>query len=137
MCVQTTGRPRTHCSPSRPSPSLRPVFVSSRRVPARWGTVAAYAAVAAANQLLWLTYAPITTDVAKHFDVSESAVGWLTQAFPLLYVVVGIPAGRALDRGFGPALRTGAWLTAVGGAVRLSSDTFAAALAGQILIAVA
>ena len=73
-----------------------PRFVSSRRVLARWGTVAAYAAVAAANQLLWLTYAPITTDTAEHFGVSESAVGWLTQVFPLLYVLLAIPAGMAL-----------------------------------------
>jgi predicted MFS family arabinose efflux permease len=107
------------------------------RVPARWGTVAAYAAVAAANQLLWLTYAPITTDVALHFDVSEGAVGWLSQVFPLLYVVLAIPAGLALDRRFRSALLTGAWLTALGGAVRLGTDTFAAALAGQILIAIA
>ena len=106
-------------------------------MPARWGTVAAYAAVAAANQLLWLTYAPITTDVAQHFDVSESAVGWLSQVFPLLYVVLALPAGLALDRRFRSALLFGAWLTAVGGAVRLTSDTFAAALAGQILIAIA
>ena len=106
-------------------------------MPARWGTVAAYAAVAAANQLLWLTYAPITTDVARHFDVSEGAVGWLSQVFPLLYVVLAIPAGLALDRRFRSALLTGAWLTALGGAVRLGWDTFAAALAGQILIAIA
>ena len=88
-------------------------------MPARWGTVAAYAAVAAANQLLWLTYAPITTDTAEHFGVSESAVGWLTQVFPLLYVLLAIPAGLALDRAFRPALLAGAWLTALGGAVRL------------------
>jgi cyanate permease len=43
----------------------------------------------------------------------------------------------ALDRRFRSALLAGAWLTAVGGAVRLGSDTFAAALAGQILIAIA
>lgn len=106
-------------------------------MPARWGTVAAYAAVAAANQLLWLTYAPITTDVARHFDVSEAAVGWLSQVFPLLYVILAIPAGLALDRRFRTALLAGAWLTAFGGAVRLGSDTFAAALAGQIVIAIA
>ena len=106
-------------------------------MPARWGTVAAYAAVAAANQLLWLTYAPITTDVARHFDVSEAAVGWLSQVFPLLYVILAIPAGLALDRRFRAALLAGAWLTAFGGAVRLGSDTFAAALAGQIVIAIA
>jgi hypothetical protein len=63
-------------------------------VPARWGTVAAYAGGAAANQLLWMTYAPITTDAAKHFDVSEATVGWLSQVFPLLYVALAIPPSR-------------------------------------------
>ena len=52
-------------------------------------------------------------------------------------MVLAIPAGVALDRYFRPALLAGAWLTALGGAVRLSADTFAAALAGQFLVAVA
>jgi len=103
---------------------------------ARWGLVAAYAAAAGANQLLWLTYAPITTRTAEHYGVSESAVGWLSQVFPLLYVVLAIPAAIALRRAFRPALLAGAWLTALGGAVRLG-DTFTAALIGQILVAIA
>lgn len=104
---------------------------------ARWGAIAAYAGVAAANQLLWLTFAPITTATADHYGVSEGAVGWLSQVFPLLYVVLALPAGIALDRAFRPSLLAGAWLTAAGGLVRLTSDTFAAALAGQVLVAVA
>ena len=104
---------------------------------ARWGTVAAYAAAAGANQLLWLTYAPITTDSARHFGVSEGTIGWLSQVFPALYVILAIPAGLALDRAFRPALLTGAWLTVLGGLTRLTADTFAAALAGQILVALA
>jgi predicted MFS family arabinose efflux permease len=106
-------------------------------VPSRWGAIGAYAAVAAANQLLWLTFAPITTAAARHYGVSEGAVGWLSQVFPLLYVVLAIPAGLALDRGLRPALLAGAWLTAAGGLVRLTADTFAVALAGQVLVAVA
>jgi predicted MFS family arabinose efflux permease len=104
---------------------------------ARWEAVAAYGSVAAANQLLWLTYAPVTTDAARHFGVSEATVGWLSQVFPLLYVVLAIPAGVALDRWFRPALLAGAWLTVLGGVVRLGEDTFAAALAGQVLVAIA
>jgi cyanate permease len=56
--------------------------------------------------------------------------------FPLIYVLFAIPAGIALDRMFRPALLTGAWLTLLGGAIRLG-DTFALALIGQILIAIA
>ena len=56
--------------------------------------------------------------------------------FPLLYVVLAIPAGIALRRAFRPTLLLGAWLTALGGAVRLG-DTYTTALIGQILVAIA
>lgn len=103
----------------------------------RWGVVAAYAALGAATQVLWLTFAPITSATAEHYGVSEGAVGWLAEVFPLLYVVLAVPAGMALDRWFAPMLRTGAALTAAGALVRLGGDAFAWALAGQLLVAVA
>jgi predicted MFS family arabinose efflux permease len=96
-----------------------------------------YALVAAATQMLWLTYAAITTDAARAYGVSEGAVGWLSEIFPLLYVVLAIPAGMLLDRWFVPVLSTGAALVAVGGLVRLGGLTFGWALAGQIVVAVA
>ena len=101
-----------------------------------WRIVAAYALVASASQMLWLTFAPITTVTAHHLHVSESAVGWLSEVFPLLYVALAIPAGRALDRWFRSSLIAGATLTAAGGLVRLGGDTFTWALAGQLLVAV-
>ena len=102
-----------------------------------WPLVLCYAAVAGASQLLWLTYAPVTTAAAEHYDVSVTAIGWLANVFPLLYVVLAIPAGLALDRRPGTALGWGVALTAVGGVVRLSGDSFGWALAGQLLVAVA
>jgi predicted MFS family arabinose efflux permease len=107
--------------------------------PARggWGLVIAYAGVAATSQLLWLTYAPITTAAARHYDVSVTAIGWLANVFPLLYVVLAVPAGLALDRRPAAALGLGAVLTATGGVVRLGGDTYGWALAGQLLVAVA
>jgi len=100
-----------------------------------WRVVAAYAFVASASQMLWLTFAPITTATAHHFHVSESAVGWLSEVFPLIYVVLAIPAGMLLDRWFRPALIAGAMLSALGGVVRLGGDSFSWALAGQVLVA--
>ncbi|HEV7162165.1 MAG TPA: MFS transporter [Solirubrobacteraceae bacterium] len=100
-----------------------------------WRIVAAYALVAAASQMLWLTFAPITTASAHHFHVSEAAVGWLSEVFPLLYVVLAIPAGMALDRWFRASLIAGGALTAIGGLVRLGGGSFAWALAGQVIIA--
>jgi predicted MFS family arabinose efflux permease len=102
-----------------------------------WPLVLCYAAVAGASQLLWLTYAPVTTAAAEHYDVSVTAIGWLANVFPLLYVVLAVPAGLALDRRPGLALGWGVALTAVGGVVRLGGDSFGWALAGQLLVAVA
>jgi len=102
-----------------------------------WPLVLCYAAVAGASQLLWLTYAPVTTAAAEHYDVSVTAIGWLANVFPLLYVVLAVPAGLALDRRPGTALGWGVALTAVGGVVRLGGDSFGWALAGQLLVAVA
>jgi len=103
----------------------------------RWDVVLAYAALGAATQVLWLTFAPITTATARHYGVGEGAVGWLAEVFPLLYVVLAIPAGMALDRWFAPMLRAGAALTAAGALVRLGGEGFAWALAGQLLVAIA
>ena len=100
----------------------------------RWGVVVAYAALGAATQVLWLTFAPITTATAEHYGVSEGAVGWLAEIFPLLYVVLAIPAGMALDRWFVPMLRAGAALTATGALVawRLRAPSGALRLDGTI-----
>jgi predicted MFS family arabinose efflux permease len=103
----------------------------------RWDVVVAYAALGAATQVLWLTFAPITTATAEHYGVSEGAVGWLAEIFPLVYVVLALPAGMALDRWFVPTLRAGAALTAAGALLRLGGDSFGWALGGQLLVAIA
>jgi predicted MFS family arabinose efflux permease len=102
-----------------------------------WRVIAAYTLVCAATQLLWLTYAPITTETARHYGVSEGAVGWLSEIFPLLYVVLAIPAGLLLDRWFRSTLALGGAIVVLGALVRLGGETFAWAIAGQILVAVA
>lgn len=99
--------------------------------------VVAYAAVCAGTQLLWLTYAPIDTGSAHYYGVSSSAIGWLANVFPLIYVVLAIPAGRLLDSRFRPALAGAGALMAAGGLVRLGAQAFAWAMAGQLMIAVA
>ncbi|HWH12388.1 MAG TPA: MFS transporter [Solirubrobacteraceae bacterium] len=114
-----------------------PTTTSARKAGSVWSVVVAYALVAAATQMLWLTYAPITDQTAARYGVSTSTVGWLSEIFPLLYVVLAIPAGILLDRWFRPALALGGLLVAAGGLVRLGGETFAWALAGQILVALA
>ena len=76
----------------------------------RWQVIAAYGMVCAATQVLWLSYAAITTSTAKYYGVSVGAVGWLAEIFPLLYVLLAIPAGICSIAGSGrrsqPAARS-------------------------------
>jgi predicted MFS family arabinose efflux permease len=102
----------------------------------RWPVVAVFAVLAAATQLVWLNYAPVTTAAAAHFGVSESAIGWLANVNPLLYVLLAIPAGLLLDRRFRAGIATGALLTAAGAALRLVDDSYEWALIGQIVAAI-
>lgn len=101
-----------------------------------WGPIVAFAVVSSANQLLWLDFAPITTGAAARLGVSASTVGLLAEVVPLVYVVMAVPVGRALDRWFRPALAAGAVLVAAGGMLRLAGHGFAPVMAGQLLVAV-
>jgi len=105
--------------------------------PSRWSVIAAFALVGAAAQILWLNFAGVTTVAAEHYGVSENAIGWLAQVFPLCYVVLAIPAGLVLDRWFRAGLAAGATLTAVGAGLRLVGDGYGWLLAGQVVAAVA
>jgi predicted MFS family arabinose efflux permease len=102
----------------------------------RWTPIVAYSLVGAATQLVWLNFAGVTTVAATRYDVSENAIGWLAQVFPLLYVVLAIPAGLLLDRWFRASLIAGAFLTAAGALLRLG-DTYTWLLIGQIVASIA
>lgn len=107
------------------------------RMRSQWSAIVGYSLVGAATQLVWLNFAGVTTVAASRYGVSESAIGWLAQVFPLLYVVLAIPCGLLLDRWFRGALIAGAVLTALGAVVRLIGDNFGWLLAGQILASIA
>ncbi|TCC64510.1 MFS transporter [Kribbella pittospori] len=103
----------------------------------RWAAIVGYSLVGAATQLVWLNFAGVTTVAAAHYGVSESAIGWLAQVFPLLYVLLAIPCGLILDRWFRSGLIVGAVLTALGACLRLIGDDFGWLLAGQIVASIA
>ncbi|MET7474590.1 MFS transporter [Streptomyces sp. NPDC005648] len=105
-------------------------------VRSRWTAVAAFTVLAASTQVAWLGYAPVTGIAADHFGVSESAIGWLANMFPLWFVVLAIPAGRILDRHFKAGMAAGALLTAAGAVLRWSGDSYGWALVGQSVIAI-
>ena len=120
-------------SPDRDVPALE----ARAPAPARWLVLGAFAALVAATQVLWLSFAPITAQAHVALGVSEGAIGDLAVVNPLTYVLLAIPAGRWMDRRFGAALATGALLTAAGAVLRaVAPGAYGWALAGQIVLSV-
>jgi predicted MFS family arabinose efflux permease len=102
---------------------------------ARWPVLAGFSLLVACTQLLWLSFAPVTTQAHQALGVSEGAIGDLAAINPLMYVLLALPAGRWLDRRFGRALSAGALLTAGGALLRLADPaSYGAILAGQVVI---
>ncbi len=84
--------------------------------------MAAFALVGAATQMVWLTFAPVTTVAAQAYDVPVEWIGQLANVFVLVFVVLAVPAGVLLDRNLRAFLLLGAVLTAAGAVVRLGGD---------------
>ena len=102
----------------------------------RWAILAGYGLLAACSQLLWLSFAPITTQTHRVMGVSVGAAGDLAAIFPLMYVILALPCGRWLDARFERALSVGAILTAGGGLLRLAGpSSYGWVLAGQFVVA--
>ncbi|OZC87700.1 hypothetical protein CH272_18695 [Rhodococcus sp. 05-340-1] len=96
----------------------------------------AYGLLLVCTQLLWLTYAPITARASIDFGVPESAVGDLAVVVPIMFVLLGLPSGRWLDRYFTTTMAAGTLLILLGAAVRaLDSDDYTFAIIGQLLLA--
>jgi len=90
--------------------------------PYRWVVLAMFMVVALLSQLLWLTFAPISSEAAKLFDVSAFDISLLSLVWPLVFVITAIPVGVFIDRrGFKTGVGTGAILMAVFAALRVFS----------------
>jgi len=87
--------------------------------PYRWVILGVYMLMVAANQLLWITFAPITSEAVKFYGVSDLMIGILSMCFMIVYLVVSIPASWIIDTyGIRAGVGTGAILTGVFGLLR-------------------
>ena len=104
----------------------------------RWVVLAIYMYVAALTQLYWLNFAAIDTFIEERFSILASTVMWFTLVFPLVQVLLSMPAGMIIDRkGFKYGVGVGALLTGVFAMLRLvNTDSFTVLLVCQIGIAV-
>jgi MFS family permease len=106
--------------------------------PYRWIVLLVFMVAAAMNQVLWITFAPITSRAAAFYGVSELDVGMLSMCFMIVYVLVSIPASWVIDTyGIRIGAGTGVALTGVFGLLRgLPSHSYGLVLVAQIGIAV-
>ena len=104
----------------------------------RWVVLLAFMLVVVVNQLLWITFAPITSSAAQYYGVSDLSIGLLSMSFMIVYIVVSIPASWAIDTyGIRVAVGIGAALTGIFGLLRgLWAADYTLVLIAQIGIAI-
>ena len=104
----------------------------------RWIVLLAFMFVVAINQLLWITFAPITSSAATYYAVSDLSIGLLSMSFMIVYIVISIPASWVIDTyGIRVAVGIGAALTGIFGLLRgLVAPNYDLVLISQIGIAI-
>ena len=104
----------------------------------RWVVLVAFMFVIATNQLLWITFAPITSSAASFYGVSDLSIGLLSMSFMIVYIIISIPASWMIDSyGIRVAVGIGAALTGIFGLLRgLLAHDYTFVLIAQIGIAI-
>lgn len=104
----------------------------------RWIMLTVYMLAIAVNQIMWITFAPITINASQFYNVSDLRIGILSMCFMVVYLFVSIPASWIIDTyGIRAGVGIGVMLTGIFGLLRgLFSDTYTLLLIFQIGIAV-
>ena len=95
-----------------------------RVYPVRWLMLILYMLLIASNQLLWITFAPVTGDAGNYYGVSDLRIGILSMCFMIVYIVVSIPASWIIDKyGIRTGIGIGALFTGIFGLLRSLAGT--------------
>jgi len=79
----------------------------------RWLVLGAFMFLAAMTQLLWITFAPITSAAARFYQTSDLIIGLLSMNFMVIFMLAVIPSAWLIDtHGFFRAVGLGAVFTA-------------------------
>jgi MFS family permease len=103
----------------------------------RWLVLLAFVVIACLTQVLWITFAPVTSAAAQFYRTSDLMIGLLSMSFMIVYIVMVLPSAWAIDTwGFRKAVGLGAILTAVFGLTRgLFASNFTIVFLSQIGLA--
>jgi len=104
----------------------------------RWVVLAAFIPIACMTQVLWITFAPITSAAAQFYGKSDLMIGLLSMSFMVVYILMFLPSAWAIDTwGFKAAVGLGAVLTAVFGLARgIFATNFTLVFISQVGLAV-
>jgi MFS family permease len=104
----------------------------------RWVMLTVYMLMVSVNQLLWITFAPITGYATKFYGVSDLKIGILSMCFMIVYIVVSIPASWIIDKyGIRTGVGIGAVFTGIFGLLRgFAGNDYNLLLLAQIGIAI-
>jgi len=100
--------------------------------------LAVYMFIVAMNQLLWINFAPITSEAMHYYGVSELWIGILSMSFMVVFILFSIPASWIIDTyGLRIGVGIGALLTGFFGLTRgFAGTNFNLVLISQIGIAI-
>lgn len=104
----------------------------------RWIMLSVYMLMVAVNQLLWITFAPITAEAVQYYQVTDLQIGMLSMCFMIVFILVSIPASWIIDTwGLRKGVGIGAVLTGAFGLMRgFAGTNYTILLIAQIGIAV-
>jgi MFS family permease len=87
--------------------------------PYRWIVITSFALLNAVVQMNWIAFAPVTTQAAAFYKVSEMKIGLLSMSYMIVYLVVCLPASYIIDVwGLKKGIGIGAALTGLFGFLR-------------------
>lgn len=91
----------------------------------RWIVLLVFMFIAAVTQILWITFAPISSLVASLYAVTELDIALLSLIFMVVYIPVSIPSAYLIDsKGFRYAAGVGAIITAVFAVCRVFAPNY-------------
>lgn len=104
----------------------------------RWVVLLSFMAIIAINQLLWITFAAITSEAMLFYGVSDLSIGLLSLSFMAVYILISFPASWVIDTyGIRVGVGIGAALTGIFGLARgLVASNYTWVLLAQIGIAI-
>ncbi|MCJ7586347.1 MAG: MFS transporter [Candidatus Aminicenantes bacterium] len=103
----------------------------------RWLVLLAFVPIALMTQVLWISFAPITSVAVRFYTTSDLMIGLLSMVFMVVYILMFLPSAWVIDTwGFKIAVGIGAVLSAVFGLSRgIFASNFTIVFISQVGVA--